>query len=68
MLSVKPFFQSLTVLSSIVIAILAGWNIHITEMDYTAILDNAEQITTAVLALIAIYGRVRANTKIEGVL
>lgn len=68
MFDTKPLFRSITVLASTIIAILAVFNIHIAEADFTALIENAEQIVTAVLAIVAIYGRIRANKQIEGVL
>lgn len=63
-MNTKPWYLSKTVLAAIVVIAASGAGLDIDRVEAGDIASQIDSIITAVAALVAIYGRATAKTKI----
>jgi len=65
MYNTKPAYKSLTILVSLVGILLSAFGLDLSPEDQALLAANFDNIVQAVLFFVAIYGRVRATTKLQ---
>lgn len=66
MIDYKGALQSLTVWAGAIVTILGFVGIVTSETDIRQIAEHADAIIQAVLGIMVIFGRIRANSEIRG--
>ena len=63
-LPTKPWWQSKTILSSLIVVIAGALHLNVSLSDAGDIAGQLDGLITIVFALVAIYGRISAKSKI----